>query len=287
MLRRFYRFLLLLVVLAGCRGHSDVPSFFQTTASLPGARLSLVEESPPGYDLTTISDIYRHRQQGEAIWLLAPEQLLAEKDVDGSLRAWLHAAHAVRFLTEAGDVYWIPVDRHMDLLAEILKLDLVSWVDPKQLADLWTQRGNAMRRAQTFDQAITAYEQALSLNPNLVEARVGLGAALLAEGRAEEALQHVLFAAREARDDYWAQRLLGSAYLRLDRYALAVGPLTRAYLLKPEMPDTLIGVALGLGRSGSRDAALQVLDKAEARIDDPKQLQAIQTLRKEFSTPKD
>ena len=283
------RFLLILplLFLAACASPEKNPSFFEATASLPGARLSLVEGAPSGYVLTPLPRVYFHRQQGEDIWLLAPAETLAALDEDGSFRAWLRAARAVRFHSDAGDVYWVPIDRDADALAMILDHDLAVWADPHQLAGLWTRRGDALRTDRAFDEAIEAYAQALSLNPNLVEAHVGMGAALLAVGRAEEALQHLLFATREAPDHYWAQRLLGSAYLKLYRYALAVGPLTRAYLLRPDAPDPLIGAALGLGRSGRRDAALRVLDKAEMKIDDPRQLQAIWALREEFSGPKD
>ncbi|HID33784.1 MAG TPA: tetratricopeptide repeat protein [Anaerolineae bacterium] len=278
--------LLAALFLSGCAAQ-EAPSFFQATASLPGARLSLVKEAPSGYAPTPLPRVYFHRQQGEDIWLLAPEETLTALDGDGSFRAWLRAARAVRFQTDAGDVYWVPIDRDADALAMILDHDLAAWVDSDQLAGLWTQRGDALRTDRAFAEAIEAYAQALSLNPNLVEAHVGMGAALLAVGRAEEALQHLLFATREAPAHYWAQRLLGNAYLNLYRYALAVGPLTRAYLLRPETPDLLIGAALGLGRSGRRDAALRVLDKAEMRIDAPHQLQAIRALREEFSGPKD
>ena len=273
--------------LAGCAGQEETPAFFQATASLPGVRLALVKDAPPGYETTPITGVYFHRHQGEDIWLLAPEDALAAQDGDGSFRAWLRAARRMRFRTDAGDVYWIPADGNEDTLGMILDHGLTAWADPDLLAELWVQRGRVLRQEQAFEDAVAAYEEALSLNPNLVEAHVGMGAALLALGRTEEALQHLLFATREAPEHYWAQRLLGSAYLKLYRYALAVGPLTRAYLLWPENPDPLIGVALGLGRSGQRDAALRVLDKAEARIDDPGQLQAIRALREEFSGPKD
>ncbi len=278
---------LLLIVLAGCAAAEESPDFFQATASLPGARLALADDAPAGFEQVTLPKVYAYRQQGGDIWLLAPADALAEQDGDGSFRAWLRAARAVRFSTDAGDMYWIPADRDADALAMITEHGLASWTDRDQLAGLWTRRGDALRKERAYEEAIAAYEQALSLNPNLVEAHVGMGAALLAVGRSEEALQHLLFAVQEAPEHYWAQRLLGSAYLNLYRYALAVGPLTRAYLLRPEIPDPLIGAALGLGRSGDRATALRVLDKAQARFDDPNQLKAIQTLREEFSGPKD
>ena len=279
--------LLPLFFLTACAPPEKGPSFFDAIASLPGVRLSLVADAPAGFEQVTLPKVYFYRHQGGDIWLLAPANALAEQDGDGSFRAWLRAARAVRFSTGAGDVYWIPADRDADALAMITEHGLASWTDRDQLAGLWARRGDALRKERAYEEAITAYERALSLNPNLVDAHVGMGAALLAVGRSEEALQHLLFAVQEAPEHYWAQRLLGSAYLNLYRYALAVGPLTRAYLLRPELPDPLIGAALGLGRSGDRDTALRVLDKAEARIADPKQLQAIQTLRKEFSGPQD
>ncbi len=282
-----FLFVLLLVWLTGCAEAPKPPDFFQTTASLPGVRLALTEHAPAGFTPVNIPLVYAHRQQGEDIWLLAPAEALAAQDHDGSFRAWLEAARAVRFRTDAGDVYWVPADREADALAMITEHDLAAWADQAQLAALWTRRGEALRADRAFDEAIAAYARALSLNPEQVNAHVGMGAALLAKGRNEEALQHLLAAVQRAPENYWAQRLLGNAYLNLHRYALAVGPLTRAYLLRPENADPLIGVALGLGRSGDRATALLVLKKAEARLEQPEQLQAIQALREEFTNTKD
>ncbi len=285
---RFHWLLFLtLFLLTACASPAEEPDFFQATASLPGARLSLAADAPAGFDAATIPNVYFHRKQGEAIWLFAPEAILAAQDDDGSFRAWLRAARAVRFQTDGGDVYWIPQDRDADALGMITEHGLEAWADPVQLAALWTRRGDALRNEQAFDDAIQAYDRALSLNPDQVDAHVGMGAALLAVGRAEEALQHLLLAVAEAPEHYWAQRLLGNAYLHLYRYALAVGPLTHAYLLRPETPDPLIGAALGLGRSGQPEKALLVLDKAAGLVDDPAQQQAIQALREEFTRSKD
>ncbi len=285
---RLLSVLLSFLLLAGCSpSPSTDPSFFDASASLPGVRLSLAPNAPQGFSETTIAKVYFFRQEGSDIWLHAPEDILQKEDQDNSFRTWLHAARALRFQTREGDVYWIPIDRDNDQLTWVIEHNLTSWLDQDQLAALWVQRGEQYRNDQAFREAIAAYTQALDVKPDLISAHLGMGASLLAVGQKEEALSHLSFVVHLEPHNYWAQRLLGNAYLNLYRYSLAVGPLTRAYLLRPDIPDPLIGIALGLGRSGDRSLALQVLEKAEKSIHDPGQLTAIQQLREEFTTPKD
>ncbi len=285
---RFLSALLSLILFVGCTANTATDSsFFAATSSLPGVRVSLAKDAPQGYTETTLSKVYFFRQQGNDIWLHAPEERLQQVDQDNSFRSWLHAARSLRFHTSQGDVYWIPADRHSDPLTWVTKQNLTPWLNQEQLAELWVQRGEAYRNAQAFREAINAYTQALDIKPDLIPARLGMGASLLAIGQKEEALAHLSFVVNREPHNYWAQRLLGNAYLNLYRYTLAVGPLTRAYLIRPDIPDPLIGIALGLGRSGERALALKVLEKVEKSITDPGQMTAIQQLRKEFTTPKD
>jgi tetratricopeptide (TPR) repeat protein len=279
----FFSLLATILFLTGCQSaQPESPTFVEATLDLPGERIYLAQALPEAFE-AALKQVYQAHQAGEDVWLFASEDVLGPMDPLGDFRAWLWATRPLLFQSEAGPVYFIPADSEMDRLAFVLDQHLEKWADEAQLSRLWQARGDDLRSERDFEAAIEAYEQALALAPDFSDAYVGLGAALLGLGRSEEALDALLQAAALAPDDYWTQRLLGNAYLNLQRYALAEAPLTRAYLLRPEQPHILIGVALALGRSGRPEQALRVLDEAAQRIDDPKLLGDIQALRKEFS----
>ena len=161
----------------------------------------------------------------------------------------------------------------------------VSTEEVAQQASALRARGDDLRVQGAFAEAIAAYEQSLALAPDDAETNAGLGAALLGLGRNEDALPPLQRATELDPQHYWAHRLLGVAYLNLQRYGLAADYLTQAYILDSSDPQLLIGIALALGRSGQRDLALRTLDQFEARTSDPKLLSDANTLRQEFSTP--
>lgn len=147
----------------------------------------------------------------------------------------------------------------------------------------WQLLGHQRRSEGDFEGAIAAYRSALALDPNNVEANAGLGAALLAGGWAEAALEPLQRAADLAPNHFWSHRLLGSAYLSLQRYPLAANELTQAYILKPDDLQILIGIALAQGRSGRRELALRTIGQLRARAADPGLLADAAALEQEFS----
>lgn len=147
----------------------------------------------------------------------------------------------------------------------------------------WQRQGHQLRREEAFDDAISAYQNALALDPNNIEANAGLGAALLATGQAEAAIVPLQRATELAPAHFWSHRLLGSAYLGLQRYPLAAAELTQAYVLKPDDLQVLIGIALAQGRSGRRELALRTIVQLRARTTDPDLLAAAEALQREFA----
>ena len=282
--RKFVAPLLFAVLfLAGCQSSQSAGTLFEeATAGLPGQRFYLAVVLPEEYE-STLKKVNQAYQAGEDVWLFASDEVLDQMDGGEEFRAWLGATRPLLFHTEAGPVYLIPADLEMDRLAFVTDHHLEKWADVEQLASLWRDRGDNLRSEQAFAEAVDAYEQSLALDPRSSDAYTGMGAALLGLGENELALGPLLQAVSLDPENYWAQRLLGNAYLNLKRYALAVDPLTRAYLLHPEHPQTLIGVALALGRSGQQEQALRVLDEAASALDDPALQDDIRTLRDEFS----
>ena len=307
---RFWIIMLLLTValLAGCRSTQPQPTSFDTAiADIPGVRLALDADCPDDFRPAGVGDVYQAHWDGENIWLCASTKTLQMADNGQDFMPWMQSVRALRFSANGNDIWFVPaqagnkridtVDENdrivttvvpgMDLLSFLLDHHLEKWVDQEQLAQLWKNRGDDLRLENHFQEAIEAYENAVTLNPDFADAYVGLGAAQLGMGDNKGALDSLLRATALSPENYWAQRLLGNVYLNLRRYELAIAPLTRAYELKPDESQVLIGVALALGRSGHREQALQVLDRAASLLSDPQQMKSIQTLREEFSSRTD
>jgi len=111
-----------------------------------------------------------------------------------------------------------------------------------------------------FDEAVVAFEKALTVDSACVEARWNLGRALKNLGRAEDALAHYEDARRIAPHRPEAHKNLGDAYLGLRRLKDATSAYERALDLKPDYPEACnnLGYALiELGRIEDAAAALE------------------------------
>jgi tetratricopeptide (TPR) repeat protein len=276
--------LLLLTLLAGCAAQPEATDFFTASSPLPGVRLTLATPAPPRFQQADLETVRFYNAQGEDVWLHAPAETLAARDADGAFRAWLEELGAVRFQTDAGDVYWIPGDKTLEALPAIDGNGLDRWADPQQLARAWRQRGDAVRAAKQYKLVLPAYERAVELAPDDVYLRLKLADWLWRSKKFDEALEHAYTALEMDPNNPRVHRTLGDIYVAQQRFDLAVGPLTHAYLLDPSMADALIGIAVGIGRNGDPQLALKILEKAEKAITNEKKLEDIQTLKEEFSS---
>ncbi len=297
-------FLLAAVLFAGCQSpQPPSPDFAAAMADIPGVRLALDADCPDDFRPAGVGDVYQAHWDGADIWLCATDETLHTADNGADFMPWMQSARALHFHAKDNDIWFVSAQAGdktisyqlqdntiatrvvpgVNLLDFVLSHQLEPWLDASQLAQLWKDRGDKLRSEQHFQEAIQAYKNAVASNPDFADAYVGLGAAQLGLGDNEGALASLLQAASLAPENYWAQRLLGNVYLNLRRYELAVAPLTRAYELNPDEPQVLIGVALALGRSGHREQALQVLDRAASLLSDPRQMKYIRALQEEFS----
>lgn len=259
------------------------PDLAAQLLTFPGDHAALAPGAPEGYDVQPLATILDRQITTEDYWLYAPENLLQNPDIAAQLQPWLSANSAIIFPNAGETIFWITARDDAQLLAFLRLAGLQEEVAPLQMALLWRLHGDQMRREENLQAAITAYEQSLSLNPDDPEANAGLGAALLGIGRNEQAIPFLQKAADQVPGHYWAHRLLGVAYLNLERYALAADELTQADILIPTEPRLLMGIALGLGRSGQIELALRTLDQLTARTDDPQLLSDAEALRREFA----
>jgi tetratricopeptide (TPR) repeat protein len=276
--------ILFLVACGNISAHPEAASPLVTSIDMPGAHLAYGNHPPKDYQtITTTAQIYQVHENGKDIWFYARTEDLADLDTDGVLRDWLGAIEALLFPLDQATLFWIPVDPQIDRLDFAEKSDLTNAIEPTQQASLWRHRGDQLRTKRSFDAAITAYQRSTALNQTDPESYAGLGAAYLGKGQNEASLPAFQEAIELAPDHYWAHRLLGNAYLNLQRYALAADELTQAYILSPEDTHILLGIALGQGRSGHPDRAIRTLELLFANTDNPQSQKDGESLLQEFS----
>ncbi len=281
--------LALLFLLASCgpREKDADQAVREIIASLSGIHLSTGTEQTIGFDNVPHETISTYYQQDQDIWLHIPADSQETTIANVQLHDWLQKAGAIHLVLEGGDIYWIPADPKSEHLDYLESQDLDWAVAAEQRAGMLFRQGNYFRDENEFLPAIEAYEAAIALDSNHGDAYIGLGAAYQGVGRPEETVTVLLKGTELLPNAYWGHRLLGNAYFQLSRYALAADELTQAYVLKPQNPDLLIGIALAQGRSDQRDLAFRTLRQLRDRSDDPLLLSAAATLQLEFAYTND
>ena len=276
--------ILLLLACSSSSGQSEEELPLTASLGVSGAHLVYGNNPPQGFQiLTETSEIRQLHENGEDVWFYVQVDDLDRLDAEENLRVWLAVKKALHLSAENASLFWIPADPEVDRLAFAEKTNLTDAIEPIQQAQLWRQRGDQLRIQGSFDAAITAYERSLALNPKEAEPYAGLGAAHMGKGQNETALAAFKTAIELAPDHYWAHRLLGHAYLNLQRYTQAADELTQAYILRPQDSNLLIGIALGQGRSGHSDQAIRTLELLFSSTDDPQLHRDGELLFQEFS----
>lgn len=120
--------------------------------------------------------------------------------------------------------------------------------------------GDALLRKGQVEGAIAQYEKALTLVPQLVEARVKLARALIQVGKPEEAIGHYKLAladylAGPANERLHIHNELGGLLFKQGQHADAAYHLQKALEMRPDFPPALATLALVLATSS--DAAVR------------------------------
>jgi tetratricopeptide (TPR) repeat protein len=109
------------------------------------------------------------------------------------------------------------------------------------------------------DEALSAYTQALALDPNFVDAHVNLGRLLQLAGRASEAIEHYRFSLRAGNADPTAAFNLGTALEELGQWAQAVAAYRQAIQSDHEFADAHFNLARLYEQLGRRAEAIEHL----------------------------
>lgn len=180
----------------------------QNLSALMGLAISYTNE---GYDNTA----YRTLERWLSIkypQIIAPDALTPDADLGFIDRHRLHDKVTSLFIRAAqlsphGEtmdpdvqvglgVLFYGAEEHAKAVdcfeAALASTEAGSTNDPTQAHLLWNRLGATLANSGRSEEAIAAYERALSLNPNFVRARYNLGVSCINIGCFEEAAQHLL-----------------------------------------------------------------------------------------------
>lgn len=130
-----------------------------------------------------------------------------------------------------------------------------------------------------YEQALTAYKKALSIDSNFAEARNGLGVVYASQGRLSEALEQFSLAAQLAPSTSHIQNNLGYAQYLNRSYSESIATLEKAIALDPSNQSARVNLALALDKAGDMDKAVQVIAKAPASASSPTEMQDVPRLQ--------
>jgi Flp pilus assembly protein TadD len=128
---------------------------------------------------------------------------------------------------------------------------------------LWNERGMTLRRMKRYEEAIKAYDKAIEIKPDYVEAWNNKGAALSYINKQEEALKYY-DKAIEIKSDYalaWNNK--GSGLADLKRYEEALKAYDKAIEIKPDYALAWNNKGRSLSYLGKNEEALKCYEKAK------------------------
>ena len=144
---------------------------------------------------------------------------------------------------------------------------------PAAGADTLLQHAITLHQAGDLDGAIRAYREYLNVEPDSVQARSNLGAALARLGRYDEAIAEYNRALGKSPDNPALLLNLGLAYYKTGRHAEAAARFERAVSLSPQFKEQvtlLLAVCYNnLGRYKESVSLLGSLEKDKAGAGDP------------------
>ena len=256
--------------------HADIAMLAQD--GLLKAAEPTVPGTPPGGRTVLVSDgrVYgpddRDRHWLVARWLL--DKVTPDPGQDDWVRRWYRAAasrmrrdselaSAAPLLDRARQLF--PKDAFFPFHAGCLNEALASPQIQAVIVSAATPRGGgfAVPRASTnWEQAVSAFNAALALQPDWPEARVRLGRVLGLLGRHKEAAATLRRALDETSDlplVYWSSLFLGAEEQALGRDGEARASFVRARTLRPGAQAPHLALSQLARRAGDRPQALAEL----------------------------
>ena len=146
--------------------------------------------------------------------------------------------------------------------AQRLYEEVIAAGDPQHITDAWNNLGTLFHQTQTYDQAITAFRQALDRDPQWDTAWCNLGLALKELGDLPEAERCLTQALTINADNPQAHYLLGQVKFLQGELEQATGHYRRVISLHPDHIPAHLGLGNALVVQGSLSAAIQQYQQA-------------------------
>jgi len=134
--------------------------------------------------------------------------------------------------------------RHTDVAAFLSSL--------QKSAQQWFEEGNTLSKLQHFEEAITAYDQAIGLNPSYADTYYNKGTALLTLKRAEEAIATYDQVIRLNPSHVTAYYKKGNALSELQRFEEAITAYEQVIRLDPDHATAYINKGYALEKLGKQ-----------------------------------
>ncbi|MEA5470392.1 tetratricopeptide repeat protein [Spirulina sp. 06S082] len=150
-----------------------------------------------------------------------------------------------------------------DILTPQPETTLPPTISSQDPVELFNYGAEQYRQGQ-LEGAVSLWETALEVQPDLFDARNGCGTALYYLGRYEAAIAHFNRALEIASDSHLAAFNRGSVYLELKQYDAAIADFSRAIEIKPDFALGLNGRGMAYTDSGQDSLALDDFNNAIA-----------------------
>jgi len=141
-----------------------------------------------------------------------------------------------------------------------------------QAFNFYNKAANAATNAGAWEQAIVAYQDAITLRPEKADTYLSIGRQYLIHGQFDEAKHWFDLAWQKNPDDHRPLLLMAIAEREKGNFEDALNLFDKALSVRPNDPETLYEKALTLDKDNRRGEAIKILDRAIRLKTDPPEL---------------
>ena len=141
----------------------------------------------------------------------------------------------------------------------------------QETAKTWFSIAEIKKQEYDIEGAIEAYEEALELNPDMIEARKELYSLLYDEGEYEKVIEHLEILTKEFPDNDTYQKRLSTSYLKTDNLDQAIQNYKNIIESNPNNERAYLNLSFAYRSKQEFDKAVDILnDLVEVNPDNPK-----------------